>query len=320
MTAYVVLKDHPLKKNAQGPSSTVDKKAEEDGKLGEGNGGESVLDTVKEGDQISQRDALSALMIPSANNIARLLARWHSKGSEAAFVEEMNKAAKELGMSHTEYTDPSGLKESTKSTAGDQVKLAKKVMEIPALVEITKLPEWTDPSGKKWRNYNTLVPFDGAIGIKTGSTTAAGGNLLFAGHKKIGGSRQLIVGAVLGQHKPPIIDTANAASKELLIAAGDALDARTVVKKGDVVGHVDDQLGGTTPVVATEDVTAVGWPGLKVDLALEEGEEGAPHSAKSGERVGVLTAGDGPGQVKVPVALQEDLSEPGFGAKLTRIL
>ncbi|WP_245996802.1 D-alanyl-D-alanine carboxypeptidase [Streptomyces armeniacus] len=320
MTAYVILRKHPLKKDAPGPAIPIDKKAEEDGKLGEGNGGESVLDTVKEGQEISERDALSALMIPSANNIARLLARWHSNGSEAAFVKEMNEAAKELGMKDTTYTDPSGLKESTKSTAQDQVKLAKKVMEIPALVEITKLPSWTDPSGKKWRNYNTLVPFDGAIGIKTGSTTAAGGNLLFAGHKRIGDTTQLIVGAVLGQHKPPIIDTANAVSKELLIAAGDALAARTVVKKGDVVGHVDDQLGGKTPVVATEDVTAVGWPGLKVKLALEESAEGAPHTAKSGEKVGILTAGDGPGQVKVPVAVQEDLVEPGFGDKLTRIL
>lgn len=320
MTAYVVLKKHPLKKNSPGPSIKVDKKAEEDGKLGEGNGGESVLDTVKEGDELSERDALSALMIPSANNIARLLARWHSDGSETAFVKEMNKAAEELGMSNTTYTDPSGLKESTRSTAEDQVKLAKKVMEIPALVEITKLPEWTDPSGKKWRNYNTLVPFDGAIGIKTGSTTVAGGNLLFAGHKKIGDTTQLIVGAVLGQHKPPIIDTANAVSKDLLVAAGDALAARKVVEKGDVVGHVDDQLGGKTPVVATEDVTAIGWPGLKVELGLEEDEDGAPHTADAGEKVGVLTAGDGPGQVKVPVALQEDLAEPGFGAKLTRFL
>ncbi|MGW7349764.1 D-alanyl-D-alanine carboxypeptidase [Streptomyces sp. NPDC054784] len=320
MTAYVVLKKHPLKKNSPGPSIKVDKKAEEDGKLGEGNGGESVLDTVKEGDELSERDALSALMIPSANNIARLLARWHSDGSETAFVKEMNKAAEELGMSDTTYTDPSGLKESTRSTAEDQVKLAKKVMEIPALVEITKLPEWTDPSGKKWRNYNTLVPFDGAIGIKTGSTTVAGGNLLFAGHKKIGDTTQLIVGAVLGQHKPPIIDTANAVSKDLLVAAGDALAARKVVEKGDVVGHVDDQLGGKTPVVATEDVTAIGWPGLKVELGLEEDEDGAPHTADAGEKVGVLTAGDGPGQVKVPVALQEDLAEPGFGAKLTRFL
>ncbi|MCT2593196.1 serine hydrolase [Streptomyces sp. N2-109] len=319
MTAYVILKNHPLKKGEPGPPITVDKKAEEDGRLGEGNGGESVLDTVKEGDKLSLRDALSAVMIPSANNIARLLARWHSDGSQKAFVEEMNETAKELGMKNTEYTDPSGLMESTVSTAVDQVELAKKVMEIPALVDITKLPTWTDPSGKQWRNYNTLVPYNGAIGLKTGSTTKAGGNLLFAGRKNIGGTTQLIVGAVLGQHKPPIIDTANAVSKELLIAAGETLSAQKVVKKGDVVGQVDDGLGGLTPVVATKDVTAVGWSGLKVKLALKTGAKGIPQTADAGEKVGTLTVGDGPGQVKVPVALQDDLVEPGFGDKVTRV-
>ncbi|MCF6525872.1 D-alanyl-D-alanine carboxypeptidase [Streptomyces sp. JJ36] len=319
MTAYVVLRDHPLKKGESGPRITVDQRAEEEGKRGEGNGNESVLDTVQAGDKLSLKDALSALMVPSANNIARLLARWHSD-SEEAFVEEMNATAEELGMTNTTYTDPSGLEESTVSTAADQVKLGKKAMEIPALVDITVLPQWTDPSGRKWRNWNTLVPYDGAIGIKTGTTTAAGGNLLFAGRKKVGGTTQLIVGAVLGQHKPPIIDTVNAVSRELLKAAGEVLTARTVIEKGQVVGEVDDGLGGRTSVVATEDVTAVGWPGMRTRVSLEEDEDGVPHEATAGERVGVLTAGEGPGQVRVPVALATDLEEPGFGARLTRVL
>ena len=130
----------------------------------------------------------------------------------------------------------------------------------------------------------------------------------------------MVVGAVLGQHKPPIIDTVIAASRKLLVAAGDALQAKTVVRKGQVVGYVDDQLGGRTPVVATKDVSAVGWAGLKVPLGLEAGDKPVPHTAKAGDTVGVLTVGDGPGQVRVPVALQKDLKEPGFGDKLTRVL
>jgi D-alanyl-D-alanine carboxypeptidase len=299
---------------------TVDAKAEEGGKHGQGNGGESVLDTVHAGDKLSERDALSALMIPSANNIARLLARWYTGGSEAAFVRKMNETADALGMDDTTYTDPSGLKHSTVSTARDQVKLGKQVVRMPELMKITSKPNWTDPSGKTWRNWNNLVPFNGAIGIKTGTTTAAGGNLLFAGRKTVGGTTRVIVGAVLGQHKPPIIDTVNGVSRQILIAAGDALKAETVVRKGQVVGYVDDQLGGRTPVVATKDVTAVGWAGLKVSLGLEDGDKPVPHTAQAGDTVGVLTVGDGPGQVRVPVALQEDLTEPGFGDKLTRVL
>ncbi|WP_392840837.1 serine hydrolase [Streptomyces sp. LN500] len=316
MTAYVVLKDHPLKKGEAGPSITVDAKGESDGKLDAA--GESTLNTVKAGDKLTEQEALSAIMIPSANNIARLLARWDA-GSEEAFVKKMNDTAKSLGMKNTTYTDPSGLNATTVSSAEDQVKLGQKLVEIPALMAITKLPSWTDPSGKNWRNYNTLVPYNNALGIKTGSTSKAGGNLLFAAHKMVGDTDQLIVGAVLGQHKSPIIDTVNAVSKDVMIATENLLKSGKVVKKGDVVGAVDDGFGGTTPVVATEDVAAVGWPGLTVKLELTDDGKTPPHSAAAGTHVGTLTVGEGSSQVKVAVALQSDLTDPSFGQKLTRI-
>ncbi|MFG2661382.1 D-alanyl-D-alanine carboxypeptidase, partial [Streptomyces sp. NPDC048425] len=319
MTAYVVLKDHPLQPGKDGPSIDVDAKAEKEG--GYDSEGESTLNTVKEGDKLSQKDALSAIMIPSANNIARLLARWDA-GSEEAFVKKMNAAAKDLGMTGTTYTDPSGLKETTVSTAQDQVKLGNELVKIQALMDITKLPTWKDPSGKTWQNYNRLVPYNNAVGVKTGSTTKAGGNLLFAATKDAGGETVTVVGAILGQHKAPIIDTVNAVSKTAMLAAQDAVKASTILKKGDVVGYVDDGLGGQTPVVVTKNVSAVGWAGLTVKLELADGAKGAaiPHSAKAGTQVGQLKVGDGSGgAVTVPVALQKDLTEPGFGQKLTRV-
>ncbi|MFZ3595281.1 D-alanyl-D-alanine carboxypeptidase [Streptomyces sp. BH104] len=320
MTAYIVLKDHPLKAGADGPSINIDATAEKEGGYDADGQNESTLNTVKEGDKISQKDALAAVMIPSANNIARLLARWDA-GSEEAFVKKMNATAKKLGMKNTTYTDPSGLKESTVSTAEDQVKLGNELVQIPALTDITKLPTWTDPSGKKWTNYNRLVPYDGAIGIKTGTTTKAGGNLLFAATKDAGGSTVTVVGAVLGQHKAPIIDTVNAVSKTAMLAAQDAVTSSTVLKKGDVVGYVDDQLGGHTPVTVTKDVKAVGWAGKTVHLQLADQDgKSVSHTGKAGETVGVLEVGDGEGgAVEVPVALQKGLTEPGFGAKLTRV-
>ncbi|MGW6140105.1 D-alanyl-D-alanine carboxypeptidase [Streptomyces sp. NPDC055140] len=319
MTAYVVLKDHPLQPGKDGPSIDVDAKAEKEG--GYDSEGESTLNTVKEGDKLSQKDALSAIMIPSANNIARLLARWDT-GSEEAFVKKMNAAAKDLGMTGTTYTDPSGLKETTVSTAQDQVKLGNELVKIQALMDITKLPTWKDPSGKTWQNYNRLVPYNNAVGVKTGSTTKAGGNLLFAATKDAGGETVTVVGAILGQHRAPIIDTVNAVSKTAMLAAQDAVKASTILKKGDVVGYVDDGLGGQTPVVVTKNVSAVGWAGLTVKLELADGAKGAaiPHSAKAGTQVGELKVGDGSGgAVTVPVALQKDLTEPGFGEKLTRV-
>lgn len=256
-------------------------------------------------------------MIPSANNVARLLARWD--GGQEAFVKKMNDTARELGMTNTTYTDPSGLDATTVSTAEDQVKLGLKIVEMPELIAITKMGEWYDPSGKKWRNYNTLIPANNSLGIKTGSTTKAGGNLLFAAEKKVGKTNQLIVGAVLGQHGVPILDTAIAASKDVMIATQKALTAAAVVKKGDVVGYVDDGLGGRVPVVATGDVDAVGWPALTVAVKLGDGTGKLPQTAKAGSEIGVLTVGEGASQVKVPVALQSDLTAPGIGQKLTRV-
>ncbi|MFC8709910.1 D-alanyl-D-alanine carboxypeptidase [Streptomyces sp. NPDC057197] len=317
MTSYIILRDHPLKVGQEGPKIEIDPTAEKEG--GYDKGGESTLNTVKAGQSLTEKQALSAVMIPSANNIARLLARWDA-GSEAAFVKKMNDTAKELGMTNTTYTDPSGLKETTVSTAEDQVKLGNQVVQNPALVAITSAASWTDPSGKNWPNWNELPYRMGAIGIKTGSTTAAGGNLLFAARKKVGGETVTIVGAILGQHKgPSILGTANAVSKTALEAAKEALTSAKILKKGDVVGYVDDKLGGHTPVVVTEDVTAVGWAGSRVKLSFAADQ--VPHSAKAGTKVGTLTVGEGGagGAIKVPVALRQDLGEPDFLAKLTRI-
>ncbi|MEV7432296.1 D-alanyl-D-alanine carboxypeptidase family protein [Streptomyces griseoviridis] len=315
MTAYIVLKDHPMKSGSDGEKIKVDALAEKEG--GYDKDGESTLNTVKAGDVLTERDALSAIMIPSANNIARLLARWDA-GSEAEFIKKMNDTAKELGMENTTYTDASGLKETTVSTAEDQVKLGNELVRIPALMEITRLPSWKDPSGQTWQNYNRLVPYNGALGIKTGTTTKAGGNLLFAATKDVDGQTVTVVGAILGQHTAPIIDTVNAVSKTAMVAAQDALKSAKILKKGDVVGYVDDRLGGHTPIVVTKDVSAVGWSGLKVKLSFDAGD--IPHTAKAGTTVGTLTVGDGDGgAVKVPVQLQRELAEPGLGAKLTRI-
>ncbi|MFI8502686.1 D-alanyl-D-alanine carboxypeptidase family protein [Streptomyces sp. NPDC085524] len=316
MTAYIILRDHPFKKGEKGAMIDVDKIAESEGQKDKSDN-ESTLNTVKEGDKISEYDAIAALMIPSANNIARLLARWDS-GTQEAFVKKMNDTAKDLGMTNTTYTDPSGLDATTVSTAEDQVKLGLKIVEMDAMIDITRKPSWIDPSGKKWDNWNRLVPGNDSLGIKTGTTTKAGGNLLFAAQKKIGNTNQLIVGAVLGQHKAPIIDTVIAASKQLLIATQKSLDGAVVVKKGEVVGYVDDGFGGQAPVVATADVQAVGWASLTVNVKLSSGGV-IPQTAKAGTEMGVLTVGEGASQVKVPVALKDDLLAPTIGSKLTRV-
>ncbi|MFJ6844373.1 D-alanyl-D-alanine carboxypeptidase [Streptomyces griseoluteus] len=317
MTAYLILRDHPLKSGAEGPKIPIDKAAQDQSKAGQ----ESTVDVTR-GDRITQREALEGVLIASANNVARLLARWDA-GSEKAFVAKMNAAAKGLGMSGTTYTDPSGLTNSTVSTAADQVKLAKAAMRQPAFREVAAMMSYTDYKGTYHSNWNQLVGHNNVVGIKTGTTTSALGNLVFAAKQDVGGETRMVIGAVLRQ--PPggrentILSAALDHSDALIRAAQGALESETVLKKGTVVGYVDDGLGGRTPVEVTEDVKAAGWAGLKVKLSFTA--DTIPHTAKAGTEVGSLTVGDGSsaGAVKVPVALRADLAEPGLGAKLTRI-
>ncbi|MFE5713932.1 serine hydrolase [Streptomyces sp. NPDC056501] len=318
MTAYVILRDHPLKGSQKGPEIEIDKKAAEQGKAEH----ESTA-AVQEGQTYTEKELLELLMIPSANNVARLLARWDA-GSEAAFVEKMNAAAKDLGMTQSTYTDPSGLLDSTVSTPKDQLKLAKAVMQYDVFREIVNMPNVTvDGIPGRIENNNNILLEDGVSGIKTGSSTPAGGNLLWSANTIVDGENRRILGIVMGAKD------ADELGKKLQLAIDNSLKliqqaqhdvtSAAVVRKGQVLGYIDDGLGGQTPVVATKELKAIGWPGLRVKLELTDGGKAVPRSGKAGDIVGQVSIGTGVGKVSAPVALQADLVEPGFDKKLTRV-
>ncbi|MGW0774780.1 serine hydrolase [Streptomyces sp. NPDC002835] len=319
MTAYVILRDHPLTGKQVGPKITVDKQAEEESKATS----ESTA-PIKEGQQFTERQMLQLLMIPSGNNAARLLARWDA-GSEEAFLKKMNDAAKDLGMTNSTYTDPSGLKSSTVSTPMDQIKLGKAVMENDVFREIVNMTQAEIPGidGTIRNNNDRALLMDGVGGIKTGSSTPAGGNLLWSANALVDGEIRRIIGIVMGAQDAPQLwqklEKAIDYSIALIPPAQEAVSSATVVKKGDVVGHVDDGLGGRTEVVATKDLKAVGWSGLDVKIEIAPNGNAIPHSARAGTVVGQVSVGEGVGKVSAPVALKQDLSEPGLGAKITRI-
>ncbi|MFI9261110.1 serine hydrolase [Streptomyces sioyaensis] len=321
MTAYVLLRDHPLKKGQKGQTITVDAQGEADS-----NKGDESRVPLKKGQTFTQYQMMQMLMIPSGNNVARQLARWDA-GSEAAFVKKMNDAAKKLGMKKTHYTDPSGLLQSTVSTAVDQLKLAEQVVKNDVFREVVRT-ENVQIAGLPERIYNNnsllTTMADKVSGIKTGSSTPAGGTFMWSGYRTVGGKAQMLLGVTMDQHTNSPDPNAQLGlvlrnTEKVITAAHDALVSDNVVKKGQVVGYVDDGLGGETPVVATKDLSAVGWPGMKATFSMSDGGKSIPHAAKAGTEVGELTVGNGESTQKVPVALQKDLVEPTFGSKLVRI-
>ncbi|WP_051966743.1 D-alanyl-D-alanine carboxypeptidase family protein [Kitasatospora mediocidica] len=317
MNAYLILQDHPLKKGETGPSLTVDKAAAQES-------GDSDQSTAKvtEGEQISQYEALEMLMLPSANNIARLLARWDA-GSEEAFVKKMNDQAAAFGMTNTTYADAAGYNNDTKSTAKDQLKLAEQVMKNDIFRQIVAEPDSTI-NGTRIYNTNALLNAKtGVIGTKTGSSTPAGSCLMWAATKDVGGTRQMILGVTLGQPATTtdsLLKAAQTVSAKIITAGQSALTGQVIAKQGDVVGYVDDGLGGRAPVVAGKDITVSGWTGTTATLSLDQGAIRLGHSAKAGTQVGTITAGEGTAQTQVPVLLQHDLAPPSIMSRLLRLI
>jgi D-alanyl-D-alanine carboxypeptidase (penicillin-binding protein 5/6) len=196
MTAYLVLRDHPLRAGEDGPTITLT--AADVADAGRRRGQEESVVSIAPGEVLTELQALQALLLPSANNIAVVLARWDA-GSATRFVARMNVAARSLDMTHTRYTDPSGYDDATVSTAADQVRIVDQAMRLPAFASIVATPSATLPVAGTVHNTNTLLGQDGFVGIKTGSDDAAGGCFAFRAIRWIDGKRTTITGVVLGQ-------------------------------------------------------------------------------------------------------------------------
>jgi serine-type D-Ala-D-Ala carboxypeptidase (penicillin-binding protein 5/6) len=212
MTADITLERYPLNGGQDGFTITVTA-AEAQAVDQDRAEGQSVV-AVAAGEQLTERQLLEALLIPSGNNIADILATVVA-GSQTRFVAEMNAQARALGMTHTTYTDPSGFTASTVSTAADQLRVFRQAMRFSAFRAIVAMGSATLPVAGTVMNFNPLVA-DGYAG-KTGSDSAAGGCLAFSTQVTVGRRRETAVGVVLGQGQ-------GSATAELLGAAARAAE------------------------------------------------------------------------------------------------
>ncbi|MBO6167320.1 MAG: D-alanyl-D-alanine carboxypeptidase [Kiritimatiellae bacterium] len=178
------------------------------------------------GETISVDDALKALMLKSANDIAVAIAE-RIGGSVEKFVEMMNAEARALGMRNTTFASPNGLpppprsgRGFDRSTASDLARLgAAIVAEQPELLEYTKLVSAHVPGAKgvsvPIQNHNNFlwkknVKMPEVDGLKTGYIDAGGSSIVLTARR--GGKRAIV--AVVG----------SASAKEREAAAGRMMD------------------------------------------------------------------------------------------------
>jgi serine-type D-Ala-D-Ala carboxypeptidase (penicillin-binding protein 5/6) len=261
MTAYLTLREHPLTADEPGFSMRITAADAQEEEQREALG-ESTLN-VRAGEQISERQALQALLLPSANNIAALLARYEA-GGIAQFVARMNATARTLGMTSSTYTDPSGFNDETVSTATDQLKLARAAMRIPAFAEIVGESSVVLPVVGRVANYNGLVGEDGYVGVKTGSDRAAGGCLVFAKKVLMDGRSLTVLGVVLSQRGGSLIEAALASARQLGDSVAASLRPRTALRAGSVVLSASSVDGRGTTAATAGSLRTIGWGGERV--------------------------------------------------------
>ena len=127
------------------------------------------------GDRVTERRMLAAALIASANDAANALA-VHRSGSVARFVRRMNAQARDLGLADTHYSNPSGIyDQGNRSSAWDQATVSLRILEQPLLRRMVGVKTYSAGPTSSYVSRNTLLwDYRGAIGIKTGQTTAAG--------------------------------------------------------------------------------------------------------------------------------------------------
>jgi serine-type D-Ala-D-Ala carboxypeptidase (penicillin-binding protein 5/6) len=305
MTAYLTLKQYPLTATGQGFTLTVTP-AEARAEVEDVKRDESVV-AVRAGERLDERQLLEALLIPSGDNIAVILAA-HEAGSVSRFVVQMNRTARALGMAKTTYTDPSGYETTTVSDAADQLRVFERAMRFAVFRQIVSMSSATLPIAGTVKNYNPLIA-QGYLG-KTGSDSAAEGCLAFFKQMTVDGRTLTVVGVVLGQGHggvtSVILAAAAAAAERLARSVTPALRAQTVLPAGTAVMVASRVDGRGVAGVTASPLKVIGWGGLQERLAIRSHALGSH-----------LSAGQGVGEVALAGSLPTgagDRTQTGVGA------
>ncbi|MCL2024573.1 MAG: D-alanyl-D-alanine carboxypeptidase [Coriobacteriia bacterium] len=262
------------------------------------------------GMKLTLRELIEMTIVWSGNDAAAAVAEAVA-GTQEAFVELMNDKASEIGMNDTLFTNPHGLDEGgNHSTARDVATLVTHAMQNDEFRRIVALQYLNDQAGTPFRSSNELLfMFDGANGVKTGSTDAAGYCLASSATR---GEIELY-GVVLGA----MTSTERFAESATLLEFGfahyaprEVFGADTELTKVPVRNYRDRALraGVQEPViVASNDLLGPVEHEVVVDPAFAR----APVS--TGTVVGWIDLSqNGEALVRLPLVSLEDIEKPGI--------
>jgi serine-type D-Ala-D-Ala carboxypeptidase (penicillin-binding protein 5/6) len=272
---------------------------------------ESRID-LRPGERLTTKDMLRGLLLASANDAAVALAE-HGAGSRRAFVREMNRRARRLGLRSTRFSDPIGLGAGDQSTARELVSLTLQLRRFPFFKRTVDRAAATLRSGGHVRqivNRNTLVrEIPSVSGVKTGHTSRAGYVLVASATRR----GITLVSVVLGT---PTEAARNADTRALLDFGFSRYSRRRAVARGAVLARapIRYRRGATLDLVAERTVRRVvrrGGPLPRARVASAPEEVDGP--IHRGQRLGSADILVGRDRV-ASVALVAGASVPAAGA------
>ncbi|HEY9722367.1 MAG TPA: hypothetical protein V6D47_10150 [Oscillatoriaceae cyanobacterium] len=310
MTAYLLLQSEPLKYGEDGPVTTLTA-ADVAEYQKDRAAGDSVV-RVAAGEKMTERELLEALLLPSADNIATLIANKLA-GSEDAFVTKMNAAAKSLGMNQTTYRDAAGVNPATVSTASDQLKIAQAVMQNRQFRDIVREPQAELPVAGIVYNVDFMVGKQGISGIKTGSTLEAGSCFVGSYPITVDGVPRIALAAVLGQQS--LHDALTYDAQVLHDISSEFKNYPITQPTGgfaSLVAPWDEQSG----LQVTKPLQVFGYPGMPVTIAAKLVQEKLPITA--GQNVAELTITAGTATETAPLQAVDAIQPPTAMWRLIR--
>ncbi len=286
-------------------------------------GSEAFLDA---GASYAANDLIKSVIVASANDSCVALAE-HLYGSEKAFVDKMNERARQMDLKNTNFANTTGLPvsggTSSRMSARDIATLSRSLAIRPGYQEFSKvwLTEITHKNGRKTElvNTNRLIRFfDGADGVKTGSTAEAG--YCVSASATQGGMSMLAI--VLGSKTSK--DRFDLASR-MLKYGFDHYQMQSHVKTGDIVKKdvPVKQAGNTTvDLVAGNGASTLGKKGSETQATLTlDVPDTLKAPLRKDQAVGRLTVTVGGEEIAViPVYPSLDIGLPGVYESLLRIL
>lgn len=309
LTALAVLEKKPLKVGEQGPSmvmTAADVQIYNDYVAGYG----SVV-PINEGESVTQYQALQALLLPSANNLADTMAIW-AFGSMANYVSYANAYSVKHGMPMTRVADASGYSPSTVSTAADLVRLGDIALDHPVLVEIVGQRTASFPGVGTITNVNSLLGKSGVLGIKTGNTDEAGGCFLGAATINVGGQNITVITAIMGA---PDLGQALRESMTLVTSAPAQFSAVPVIRTGQNVGKVTSAWGASSALIAQSEMVVTAWNGTA--LSPRATPSASFLSKQKGSKAGSMQLDFNKSVLRSDVRLERTVEEPGVWWRLT---